>query len=151
AHAELGGLPEGIQVISKADRDLATGVFDRDRLLRSFEESTSRLGLDTLPLYQLHDPYTINFEESIAPGGAVQALVELREQGAVSAIGVAAGPSSLIREYVQTDAFDALLSHNRYTLVDSSAADLFEEARRRDMVVFNAAPYGGGLLAAADR
>src|SRR5699024_3830814 len=82
--------------------------------------------------------------------GAVQGLVELREQGAVGAIGVAAGPSSLIRQYVQTDAFDAVLSHNRYTLVDSSAADLFEEARRRDRGVFNAAPYGGGLLAGAD-
>ena len=151
AIADLGGLPEGVQVISKADRDLVTGVFDRDRVLRSFEESASRLGLDTLPLYQLHDPYTITFEEAMAPGGAVQGLVELREQGAVGAIGVAAGPSSLIRQYVQTDAFDAVLSHNRYTLVDSSAADLFEEARRRDMVVFNAAPYGGGLLAAADR
>lgn len=151
AIADLGGLPDGVQVISKADRDLATGVFDRDRVLRSFEESTSRLGLDTLPIYQLHDPYTITFEEAMAPGGAVQGLVELREQGAVGAIGVAAGPSSLIRQYVETDAFDAVLSHNRYTLVDSSAADLFEAARQRNMVVFNAAPYGGGLLAAADR
>lgn len=147
AITDLGGLPGGVQVISKADRDPATGAFDRDRVLRSFEESTSRLGLDTLPLYQLHDPYTITVAEAMAPGGAVAGLVELREQGAVGAVGVAAGPTSLLTEYVATGAFDAVLSHNRFTLVDASAADLFDAARRRDMVVFNAAPFGGGMLA----
>ena len=147
AIAEVGGLPAGTQVISKADRDLGTGAFDRDRVLRSFEESTSRLGLDTLPLYQLHDPYTITVAEAMAPGGAVQGLVELRDQGAVGAIGVAAGPSALLGEYLDTGAFDAVLSHNRFTLVDRSAAALFHRARRRGIVVFNAAPFGGGMLA----
>ncbi|WP_147915623.1 aldo/keto reductase [Ruania zhangjianzhongii] len=147
AIADLGGLPAHVQVISKADRDLGTGTFDRDRVLRSFEESTSRLGLDSLPLYQLHDPYTITVAEAMAPGGAVQGLVELREQGAVGAIGVAAGPSALLTAYLETGAFDAVLSHNRFTLVDRSAADLFDRARRRGIVVFNAAPFGGGMLA----
>lgn len=151
AIADLGGLPAGTQVISKADRDPETGTFDRDRVLRSFEESTARLGLDTLPLYQLHDPYTISFAEAMAPGGAVQGLLELREQGVVGAIGVAAGPTSLLTQYVATEAFDAVLSHNRYTLVDRSAAELFAGARRRGMLVFNAAPFGGGLLAAGAR
>src|SRR5699024_12256104 len=94
---------------------------------------------------------TIPLAQATTSGGVVQAPVELRAQGAVGATGVAAVPSSLIRQYVQSDAFAAVLSHNRYTLVDSSAADLFEAARQRNMVVFNAAPYGGGLLAAADR
>ena len=151
AIADLGGLPTGTQVISKADRDLETGVFDRDRVLSSFEESCTRLGLDTLPLYQLHDPYTITVAEAMAPGGAVQGLVELREQGVVGAIGVAAGPTSLLTEYVSTGAFDAVLSHNRFTLVDRSAAELFAAAREREMLVFNAAPFGGGLLASGAR
>ncbi|WP_420111916.1 aldo/keto reductase [Pseudactinotalea sp.] len=144
---ELGGLPEGIVVLSKADRDLETGAFDRDRVWRSFEESTARLGLDRLPLYQLHDPYTITFEQAMGPGGAVQGLTELRDQGLVGAIGVAAGPSELMAGYVRTGAFEVLLSHNRYTLVDASAASLFHEAAQRGMAVLNAAPFGGGLLA----
>ncbi|TDE95133.1 aldo/keto reductase [Occultella glacieicola] len=151
AIAELGGVPAGVQVISKADRDLATGTFDRDRVLRSFEESTARLGLDTLPLYQLHDQYTITFAEAMGPGGAVQALVELREQGAVGAIGVAAGPTAMLADYVRTGVFEVLLTHNRYTLVDRSAAGLIAEAAERGMTVFNAAPFGGGLLAAGAR
>src|SRR5690606_23507298 len=147
AIAELGGVPSGTLVLSKADRDLDTGAFDRDRVWRSFEESTERLGLERLPLYQLHDPYTVTFEEAMGSGGAVQGLLELREQGLVGAIGVAAGPTELLTRYVRTGAFQVLLSHNRYTLVDASAADLFAEAADRGMTVLNAAPFGGGLLA----
>src|SRR5699024_7710367 len=148
AISALGGLPAGTSVISKADRDPGSGLFDRDRVLRSFEESTARLGLDRLPLYQLHDPYTITVAEAMGPGGAVQGLVELRDQGAVGAIGVAAGPSALLNAYVNTGAFDAVLSHNRFTLVDRSAEMLFSSAHARGMTVLNAAPFGGGLLAA---
>lgn len=147
AIAELGGVPEGTLVLSKADRDLETGAFDRDRVWRSFEESTSRLGLERLPLYQLHDPYTVTFEQAMGPGGAVQGLQELREQGLVGAIGIAAGPVALLTDYVRTGAFEVLLSHNRYTLVDSSAGALIDEAAERGLTVLNAAPFGGGLLA----
>lgn len=151
AIAEHGDVPAGQQIISKADSEPGTGVFDRDRVLRSFEESLTKLGLDSLPLYQLHDPYTITFAEAMGPGGAVQGLIELRDQGAIGAVGVAAGPTPMLTEYIRTGAFDVLLSHNRYTLVDRSAADLFAEAATSGVTVLNAAPFGGGLLASGTR
>jgi len=147
AIARAGGLPAGKVVFSKADQDPETGVFDGDRVKRSFEETTRRLGLDTLPLFHLHDPYTITVAEAMAPGGAVEALVQLREQGLVGAIGVAAGRRALVEEYVRTDAFDAVLTHNRFTLVDRSGLGIIEAATERGMTVFNAAPFGGGILA----
>jgi D-threo-aldose 1-dehydrogenase len=63
------GLPDSTVVITKADADTETGVFDGDRVRRSFEESIGRLGVDRLPLLQLHDPYTITFAEAMSPGG----------------------------------------------------------------------------------
>ncbi|TDC68634.1 aldo/keto reductase [Streptomyces hainanensis] len=141
------GLGRGRSVITKVDADPETGALDRDRVWRSFEESTARLGLSRLPVLHLHDPYTVTADEALAPGGAVQGLRELREQGLVAAIGIAAGPLSLMTRYVRSGAFDALLTHNRYTLVDRSAEPLIAEATERGMGVFNAAPFGGGLLA----
>ncbi|MCG5213019.1 aldo/keto reductase [Streptosporangium soli] len=141
------GLPAGHHIVSKADADPETGRFDRDRVWRSFEESTARLGLDTLPLLHLHDPYSITVEEAFAPGGAVQGLNELREQGLIGAIGVAAGEIKLMTRYVTSGAFDVLLTHNRYTLIDRRAEELMAEAAARGMGIFNAAPFGGGLLA----
>ncbi|HKU11113.1 MAG TPA: aldo/keto reductase, partial [Sinomonas sp.] len=77
--------------------------------------------------------------------------LELRDSGAVEAIGIAAGPIPLLLDYVRTGAFDAVLTHNRFTLVDRSALPLLAEARSRGMTVFNAAPFGAGVLAAGVR
>jgi D-threo-aldose 1-dehydrogenase len=142
-----GGIPDGKVVYSKADRDPKTGVFDGDRVRRSLEESLTRLGVDRLPVYHLHDPFTITFDEAMAPGGAVAALITLREEGVIGAIGIAAGTMSEVHRYVDTGAFDAVLSHNRFTLVDRTAEPTFRLARRQGMTVFNAAPFGGGTLA----
>lgn len=141
-----------VTIFSKADRDVDTGVFDGDRVMRSFEETTSRLGIETLPIYHLHDPMTITLREAMAPGGAVPALVSLREQGLVGAIGIAAGGwGTMVQDYIRTDAFDAVLTHNRYTLVDRRAEDILELATERGMTVFNAAPFGGGILSGSPR
>ncbi|WP_396667636.1 aldo/keto reductase [Microbacterium sp. R86528] len=141
------GIAGPAPVVTKVDRDLGSGVFDRDRVLRSYDESLARLGVDRVSLVHLHDPFTISFEEAAAPGGAIEGLIELRDSGAVDSIGVAAGPLPMVRPYVETGLFDAILVHNRLTLVDQSAADLFAAARERGMTVFNAAPFGAGLLA----
>jgi D-threo-aldose 1-dehydrogenase len=133
-------------VITKTDAEPETRRFDRDRVLASFEESLERLGLARIELLHLHDPYSISIKEAFGPGGAVEGMRELKEQGLVDLIGIAAGTGSLMTEYVSSGAFDAVLSHNRYTLIDNSAA-LFEDAHQRGMVIFNAAPFGGGLLA----
>ena len=145
------GAQAGERVISKVDCDPDTGVFDRDRVLRSFDETTARLGVDRLPLLHLHDPYTVTFEEAMGPQGAVAGLIELRDSGRVDAIGVAAAPVPLMARYVATGAFDAVLIHNRFTLVDQSAAPVFADAQERGMTVFNAAPFGSGLLVTGAR
>jgi D-threo-aldose 1-dehydrogenase len=142
-----GGLPAGKVVFSKADEDPTTGVFDGDRVRRSFDETRKRLGLDTLPLYHFHDPYNVDIRDAFGPGGAIEALLQLRDEGSVGAIGIAAGKRAVMEEYVRTDAFDAVLNHNRWTLVDRSADTLWNLATERRMAVFNAAPFGGGILA----
>jgi len=146
AIAAAGGLPAGKVIFSKADQDPSTGKFDGDRVRRSFDESTERLGLETLPLYQLHDPYSISISEGMAPGGAVQALLDLRDEGRIGAIGIAAGERALVEDYVRTGAFDVVLTHNRWTIVDRTAETILNLATERGMTVFNAAPFGGGIL-----
>lgn len=135
------------RIITKVDRDPETGRFDADRVRRSVEESLGRLGVDTVPLLHLHDPYVVSVREALAPGGAVSALVQLRDEGVAAAIGIAAGPVPLLQRYLDSEQFDAVLCHNRYTLVDRSAASMFRAAQERGWRVFNAAPFGGDLLA----
>ena len=87
-----GGLPGGVVLATKVDPDPRTGDFSGDRVRASLEESMERLGIDRVALLHLHDPERITFAEGMAPGGPVEALVDLREQGLVEHLGVAGGP-----------------------------------------------------------
>ncbi|HEY0259731.1 MAG TPA: aldo/keto reductase [Lacisediminihabitans sp.] len=142
-----GGLPEGLVIQTKLDRDVRTGDFSSDRMWRSLEESLGRLHLDSLPMLFLHDPEHIGFEKAMANDGPVTALVEMKRSGVAERIGISGGPVGLLEKFVGTDLFDAVITHNRYTLVDRSAQALVNASRARGVAVLNAAVYGGGALA----
>lgn len=146
AIAEYGGLPEGFLLQTKADRDMSTGDFSGARVRRSVAESLDRLGLSRLPLVYLHDPENTTWEVATASGGPITALLELRDEGVIDHVGVAGGPVDLMKRYVETGQFQAVVTHNRYTLVDRSADSLLSLAHDRGLGVMNASPYGGGLL-----
>ncbi|MBO3750698.1 aldo/keto reductase [Streptosporangiaceae bacterium NEAU-GS5] len=141
-----GGLPPDAVLATKVDPDPVTGDFSGKRVRASVEESLTRLGLDRLQLLYFHDPERIAFEDAMAPEGAVAALVALREEGLADHLGVAGGPVGLLRRYLGTGAFEAVITHNRYTLVDRSAEPLLADAAERGVAVVNGAPYGGGML-----
>jgi len=146
AIAESGGVPEDFVVMTKVDPK--DGDYSGDRVRASVDESRERLGMDRLPLVHLHDPENFAFADLSAPGGAVDALVRLKESGVVGSIGLAGGPVQEMAKYLALGVFDVLLVHNRWTLLDRSAGRLIAEAVDRGMGVLNAAVYGGGMLAA---
>jgi D-threo-aldose 1-dehydrogenase len=144
-----GGLPEGVVLATKADPERGAETFDGDRVRASFRESAKRLGMSSFPLFHLHDPERFSFEAMTAPGGAVDAMVELRESGLVQSIGVAGGDIDEMHRYVDLGVFDVLLNHNQYTLLDRSANDLIDHALAGGMAFINAAPYASGMLSKA--
>lgn len=144
---ELGGLPEGFVLSTKADRDLSTGDFSGDQIKRSVERSLNLLGLDRIQLLFLHDPEHTTFEAVMARGGPLEVLQRFKEQGVIEHLGVAGGPIDLMIRYVETGAFEAVVTHNRFTLLNRSAEPLLDAAAERGVAVINAAPYGSGILA----
>lgn len=146
ALADAGGLPDGYVLATKVDPLPGNDDFSGARVRASVQESLERLGLERLQLVYLHDPERMTFAEATAAGGAVEALVALREEGLIGALGVAGGPIDVELQYLTLDVFDVVISHNRYTLLDSSAETLLADADRRGVAFVNAAPYGGGML-----
>ena len=146
AIAQRGGLPADFLLTTKVDpsgRD-----YSGDRVRASVRESRERLGVDTLPLVHLHDPEGFPFDVMTAPGGAVDTLVRLKEEGEIGHIGLAGGPLGVMERYLDLGVFEVLLVHNRWTLVDRSADGILNRAIENGMGVVNAAVYGGGILAA---
>jgi D-threo-aldose 1-dehydrogenase len=93
----------------------------------------------------------MDFATGSRKGGAVDALVALKEQGIAQSIGIATGNLQALTDYLNTDVFDVLLSHNKYTLLDRSAEPLMDACVHKGVAFLNAAPYGGGLLARGPR
>lgn len=145
---ERGGLPDGFVISTKVDRDMETGRFDAERVRRSIEESLARLNLDRVQLLHLHDPeYAADLNEVTRKGGALDELFRLKEEGLAEAVGLAMGRLDIMEPILRERPFDALISHNRFTLLNRSASAMFDDAKARGIAILNAAPYAGGVLA----
>jgi D-threo-aldose 1-dehydrogenase len=136
--------------------DLATGGFavpddltrvydySRDGVLRSLEGSLERLGMDRIDVVYVHDPDDY-LDQAVRE--TVPALVELRDEGVVGAVG--AGMNfwePLLRIVQETDA-DAVMLAGRWTLLDRSGEPLVAECEERGVSVVAASPFNTGLLA----
>jgi D-threo-aldose 1-dehydrogenase len=79
--------------------------------------------------------------------GALDALMKMKEEGLAQAVGLAAGRVDVMMPILRDWDFDALITHNRFTLVNRNAEPMIDLARSRGVSVLNAAPYSGGALA----
>jgi D-threo-aldose 1-dehydrogenase len=145
---ERGGLPEGFVLSTKLDRDPDTNVFDAARARRSLELSLTALGLERIDLLHLHDPeHSRSLAEATGRDGALGELFRIKEEGLAKAVGLAAGPAAMMTPLLRDWDFDALITHNRFTLANRNAEAMLDLAHSRGIAVLNAAPYAGGVLA----
>jgi D-threo-aldose 1-dehydrogenase len=119
--------------------------FSRDGVLRSLEASLERTGLDRVDVVYLHDPDD-HWEQ--AAHEALPALVELRDQGVVGAVGAGMNQSAMLARFVRETDVDVVMCAGRFTLLDQPAlADLLPAAAGRGVAVVAAAAYNSGILA----
>jgi D-threo-aldose 1-dehydrogenase len=145
---ERGGLPDGVVISTKLDRDTATDTFDASRARRSLEESLEALGLDHVHILHLHDPeYVPDMSDVTGPKGALAELFKMKEEGLTDAVGLAAGRVDVMMPILADWDFDALITHNRFTLANRNAEAMIDFAVGKGIAVLNAAPYASGVLA----
>jgi D-threo-aldose 1-dehydrogenase len=121
--------------------------FSRDGVLRSLEDSLTRLGLDRVDIAYIHDPDE-HFDEAVS--GAVPALQELREQGVIGAFGVGMNQTPMLAEFIRRGDLDAVMVAGRYTLLSQPALDeLLPLCEERGVAVMAAGVFNGGILATA--
>ena len=145
---ERGGLPAGFVLSTKVDRDPDTGVFDAAQARRSLETSLGVLGCESFDLLYLHDfEYARSPAEATSRDGALGELFRIKAEGLAKAVGLAAGKVKMMIPLLQDWDFDAVMTHNRFTLVNRNAEPLLALAAAKGTAVINAAPYASGVLA----
>ena len=123
-------------------------AYSRDDTLRSIEDSLERLGLDRLDVVHVHDP---DDHEAEAMSGAFPALIELRDQGVIGAVGAGMNQWQMLDRFVQRVDLDCVLLAGRYTLLDRSGADvLLPRCEERGVGVVIGGVFNSGLLADPD-
>ena len=121
--------------------------FSRDGVMRSLESTLERSGLDHIDIVYLHDP---DEQWEAASTTGVGALVELRDQGIIRAIGVGINQSEMATRFVRSTDIDLVMIAGRYTLLEQGAlADLLPLAQERNVGVVIAGVYNSGLLSRA--
>lgn len=119
--------------------------FSRDGTLRSFESSLERLGLDRVDMLLVHDP---DDHADQALREAFPALIELREQGVVGAIGAGMNQWELELRFARELPLDCFLLAGRYTLLEQGAlAEFLPYCEANGISVIAGGPYNSGILA----
>jgi D-threo-aldose 1-dehydrogenase len=137
--------PDGLP-FDKGTPAVAT-VYDysRDGVLASIEESLTRLGQDRLDIVYVHDPDNYVSE---ALAGAFPALIELREQGVITAVGSGMNQTAALETFARETDPDLFLLAGRYTLLEQGALDTFLPlCEQRGITVIAGGAYNSGLLA----
>jgi D-threo-aldose 1-dehydrogenase len=119
--------------------------FSYDGIMRSFEASLRRLGLDRVDILHLHDPESHVIE---ATDSGLRALRQLRDEGAIAAFGVGMNKAAVLVRFAETTDIDCLLVANRFTLLDRTAeTGLLPVCVRREIAAIAAGVFNSGLLA----
>ena len=129
-----------------------TWDYSAKRVTDSVYESMERLGIDHIDLINVHD---IEFQAAL-PGGlqkvvdeTLPALVELREKGVVSHVGITDLQLQNLKwviEHCEKGTVESILNFCHYTLNDDALVDFLDFFEANGVGVINASPLSMGLL-----
>ena len=130
--------------------------YSYDGVMRSLEDSLQRLGtwrIDVLLVHDL-DVWTHGSEDARRErveafmAGGYRAMVELREQGAVRAIGAGVNETAACQDLAERGDFDCFLLAGRYTLLEQEPVDEFLPlCEQRNIALIIGGAYNTGILA----
>ena len=127
--------------------------YSYDGTMRSFEDSLQRLGRDRVDICLIHDcdrrnqgsDYPARFKEAMA--GSYKALLKLREEGVVEAIGCGLNEWQACEAFARAGDFNCFLLAGRYTLLDQESLDSFMPlCASRGIGIVLGGPYNSGIL-----
>jgi D-threo-aldose 1-dehydrogenase len=133
-------------------------VFDYsyDGVMRSFEDSLQRLGINRIDVLLIHDLDAWHFKTEAKVGPYMnqlytsgwRALEELRDQGVIKGIGAGFNTMGTIPRYLDLFDIDFFLIAMRYTLLEQDVLDdEFSRCAERGVGIVVGGTYNSGILA----
>jgi D-threo-aldose 1-dehydrogenase len=133
--------------------------YSYDGVMRSFEDSQQRLGLSHIDILYVHDIGTATHGvEGNKPlwaqlaNGGYKALRELKDSGAISAIGLGVNEWEVLMDAFALGDWDVFLLAGRYTLLEQTSLSPFmTTCIERGASVVVGGPFNSGILVGGDK
>lgn len=131
-------------------------VFTYDAIMRSYEDSLQRLGINQLDALYIHDLDTSYFPDPAdldakfrdLDQGGYRALEELKSAGEVKAIGAGINECGMIPRFLEGADLDVFLVASRYTLLEHDIyADEIVPAGKKGASIVIGGAFNSGILA----
>ena len=125
---------------------LATKSMARDKagMEKDIAISLQNLGTDYIDLYQVHNPSMAEFEKVIAPGGALEALLEAKAAGKIGHIGLTGHSIALFEKALEQSWVESFMFP--YNIVESQGAELIRQCAEKNIGFICMKPLAGGAI-----
>ncbi len=128
--------------------------YSYDGVMRSFEDSLQRLGLDRIDLLLVHDigEFQHGREENERhfgdlKAGGYRALQDLKGANRIGAIGIGVNETEICLRCLEIGQWDVFLLAGRYTLLEQTALDaLFPACQAAGVSIICGGPFNSGVL-----
>jgi len=128
--------------------------YSYDGVMRSYEQSLLRLGLDTIDGLLIHDPDPVLHGERHAErmrdmaDSGIRALEELKRGGQIKAIGMGLNATASLETIAPIVKLDFIICAMPYTLLDQSPlANGMQRCVDENISIVIGSPYASGILA----
>lgn len=136
-------------------------VFDYtyDSIMRSYEDSMQRLGLNRIDVLYIHDIDVFSHGSKerqekmfrMAMDETYKALDNLRSSGEIKAIGLGVNEAQPIADAMKHGQWDAFLLAGRYTLLEQGPLHtLFPDVEKHGASIVIGGPFNSGILVGGD-
>ena len=116
----------------------------KEAMAKDIDTSLRNFRTNYIDLYQLHNPNPAQLEECIAPGGALEALMEAREQGKIGHIGVTAHSAEVFERALELDWVETIMFP--YNIVETHGEALIKKAAEKNIGFVDMKPLAGGAI-----
>ena len=120
----------------------------KEDMAKDIATSLKNFRTDYIDLYQLHNPSMENLDQVIAPGGALEALMEAKAQGTILHIGLTAHSIEVFRRALDLPWVETIMFP--YNIVESQGKDLIKACAEKDIGFICMKPLAGGAIEDAD-
>ena len=116
----------------------------KEAMARDIETSLANLRTDHIDLYQVHNPSFSELEQVVAPGGALEALLEAKAAGKIRHIGVTAHMAAVFERALTLPWVETVMFP--YNIVETQGEALMKRAHEQGVGFICMKPLAGGAL-----